>query len=545
MPKVSVIIATYNRSHFVCEAIESVLNQTFLDFEIIVIDDGSKDNTKQVLEKYGSRIHYIFQENKGRAESRNTGIKNTKGEYIAFLDDDDIWLPNKLEKQVAFLDSHPEIGLVHTFVELIDEQGLLLQKETEKCFKFYRKAMKLGYAYEGMSQLCIMFLSTVVVRKDCFEKVGFFDLSIPAFEDWDFYLRFALEYRIGTISEPLVKFRLHKAHSTLSEFTYGRIQTSMKHLAMLDSRNNFPFRNQVRYNFYIHLANAYYIDIQSAMFRYYALKAIKLNPLILFCPRLILHFLLSFVPVRMMQMMRANIYPERIIPEEAFGGPLAAHLKRYNFAKQFCANKIVLDAACGVGYGAHYLAEVAKEVVGVDASLEAIAYAKEHYQRENIRFKVMNVHNLEFPDKYFDIVCSFETLEHLQEPIRFISKVKWVLKDDGVFIVSTPHVKRTTYNPKNPYHKVEFSYKDFEGFLKKYFKNVKIFGQRRLQSILHYHLQKIDIFHLRALLPSFLRRRICHTVATRAWDEAGIKDFVISKEGVKRATELIGICKNF
>jgi glycosyltransferase involved in cell wall biosynthesis/ubiquinone/menaquinone biosynthesis C-methylase UbiE len=555
MPKVSVVIATYNRGHFICGAIESAFAQTFKDFEVIVVDDGSSDNTKEELEKYASRIHYIFQENKGRAEARNTAIMAAKGEYVAFLDDDDIWLPHKLGRQVAFLDSNPDIGLVHAFVEMIDEGGCLLQKETNKWRKLYMKAMKIGYTYEGMSRFCVMFLSTVMVRRNCIGQVGLFDSGIRAFEDWDVYLRIALKYRIGTIRQPLVRHRLHRTHTTMPEFIQGQIKVSMKHLAIADSSCGLALRNRIRHNFYIRLGNAYYTDTQLAMFRYYVLKALKLNPLILFFPRLILHFFLSLMPVRMVQVARvlkrlqsynANIYPERIIlEEETFSGPLAAHLKRYDFAKHFCANKVVLDAACGTGYGSHYLAEFAKEVIGIDISKEAITYAKEHYQRENIQFKAMDVHNLEFPDKYFDAVCSFETLEHLEEPVKFVSEVKRVLKDDGIFIISTPYTKRTTYNPKNPYHKVEFSRKEFEGFLKKYFMNVEIFGQRRLQSIFHYYLQKIDIFHLRAMLSPFVRRKICHAVATQSWDEADLRDFTISKERLKRTTELIGVCKDF
>jgi 2-polyprenyl-3-methyl-5-hydroxy-6-metoxy-1,4-benzoquinol methylase len=384
------------------------------------------------------------------------------------------------------------------------------------------------------------------------DRIGLFDPNTVSFEDWDFYLRFALEYRIGTILEPLVRFRIHKAHTTMDEFTHGRINTAMKHLAMLDSRNNFPFRNRVRHNFYTHLANAYYIDMQLTMFRTYALKAIKLNPLILFRSRLGLHFLLSLMSPRVNQKIRqlkglqfrkAHLYPERIIPEETFGGPLASHLKRYDFIKLFCVNKMVLDAACGVGYGAHYLAKNAKEVIGVDNCEEAIAYAKEHYKKVNIQFKVMDVCNLEFPDRYFDMVCSFETLEHLDDLEKFISEVERVLKEDGIFVVSTPHVKKSTRNPKNPYHKAEFSPKEFEGLLKKHFMTVEILGQRRLQSNFHYYLQKIDIFHLRAILSAFIRRKICHAVATRSWDEADLSDFVISKEGIRRATELIGVCR--
>lgn len=237
-----------------------------------------------------------------------------------------------------------------------------------------------------------------------------------------------------------------------------------------------------------------------------------------------------------------NVYPERIIPEETFGGPLASHLKRYDFAKPFCTNKIVLDAGCGVGYGSCYLAEVAKEVIGVDNSEEAIAYAKEHYQRENIQFRVIDVHKLTFPDRYFEVVCSFETIEHLDNPGGFVLEIKRLLKDDGVFIISTPYVKKTNYNPKDPYHKIEFSSEDFQDLLSKHFMQVEIFGQKRLQSIFHFILQKIDILHLRAILPTFLRQEICHAVGTRSWDEANLEDFLISKERIRQSTQLLGIC---
>lgn len=238
-----------------------------------------------------------------------------------------------------------------------------------------------------------------------------------------------------------------------------------------------------------------------------------------------------------------NTYPERIIPEETYGGPLAVHLNLYNFARQFCKDKIVLDAACGVGYGSAYLSEEAGKVIGLDISAEAISYAKEYYQRKNIQFKVMDVCNIDFPDQYFDLACSFETLEHLDEPVKFIYEIKRVLRDGGIFIVSTPCAKKTTYQPKNPYHKVEFSSDDFEGFLKRHFVKVEVLGQRRSQSIFHYYLQRIDIFHLRALLPNFARRKVCHALATRSWDEAGLGDFIISKEGLRRSLEVIGVCQ--
>jgi glycosyltransferase involved in cell wall biosynthesis/ubiquinone/menaquinone biosynthesis C-methylase UbiE len=550
MSRVSVIIPTHNRAHFLAEAINSVLNQSFKGAQIIVIDDGSTDNTRQMLGQYGDRVEYIYQQNSGRAQARNIGIKAAKGDYIAFLDDDDIWLPEKLEKQVAFLDAHCDIGLVHTFTEAIDEQGFLLAKETRERFNSYRKSMRIGYTYEGMSRYCTMFISSVIVRRRCLEEMELFDTVTETFEDWDFYLRFSLKYRIGTLPQALVRFRIHKAHSTLSEFTQGRVATSMKHLSRLVSGGGL-FPGRVRYNFYLHLANAYYVDAQLVMFRFFARKAIRFNPLILFSSRLGLHFLCSMIPANIMTRIRqlknpaAKIYayPERIIPEETPSGPLSSHLKRYDFARQFCKDKSVLDAACGVGYGSGYLAEVAREIISVDIAQEAIIYAQKHYQKENIQFRVGDVTSLEFPDKYFDVVCAFETLEHLDKPEEFIAEVRRVLKQEGEFILSVPHVKNTRYTPQNPYHRIEYSQNDLEAILKKYFRTVEIFGQRRKQSLLHYYLQRIDIFHLRALLPNFARRKICHALVTHSWDEVNFGDLVITKKGIRRSTELIGICR--
>jgi glycosyltransferase involved in cell wall biosynthesis/ubiquinone/menaquinone biosynthesis C-methylase UbiE len=551
MPKVSVVITTYNRAHFLSDAIDSVLNQTFKGVQIIVIDDGSTDNTRQILGRYGDRIEYVYQQNAGRAQARNIGIKAAQGDYIAFLDDDDIWLPEKLEKQIIFLEAHQDIGLVHTFTEVINEQGFLLEEETRQRLKSYRKSMKIGYTYEGMSRYCTMFISSVILRSRCLDEMEFFDSTTETFEDWDFYLRFSLKYRIGIIPQALVRFRVHKVHSTLDEFTHGRITTAMKHLARLDSGGNFCSPNRVRYNLYLHLANAYYIDAQLIMFRFFARKAIRLNPLILFHSRLGLHLLSSIVPTNIIGWIRQlknpatkiSVYPERIIPAETPSGPLSSHLKRYDFARQFCQAKVILDAACGVGYGSNYLAQVAQEVIGVDISQEAITYAQEHYQRENIQFKVSDVTNLEFPDEYFDLVCTFETLEHLAKPEKFIDCVRRLLKPEGEFIFSVPHVKNTRYAPSNPYHYIEFSQKDLETILKKYFKSVEIFGQRRKQSNLHYYLQIIDIFHLRARLPNFARRKICHALVTHSWDEVNLEDIFITKEKISHSSELIGICR--
>lgn len=302
MPKVSVIISTCNRSRFVCGAIESVLRQDFKDFEIIVVDDGSTDTTKEVVSKY-KNIRYIYQENKGRSEARNTGIRAASAEYVSFLDDDDIWLDGKLYKQVIFLNSHPETGLVHTFSEVADEDGNILGKETEKRLNFYKQAIKIGYTYEGMSQLCIMFLSTVMLRKECFSRVGFFDGDIPAFEDWDFYLRLSLEYRISLIPEILVKYRLHKKNTSSNEFIHGRIQTALKHLAILDSLD-CRRRAVISSNFYMQLTETYYNASQYQNFRHYILKAIRLRPTLLSRFTVMAHLLISILPKKVLRIFK-------------------------------------------------------------------------------------------------------------------------------------------------------------------------------------------------------------------------------------------------
>jgi SAM-dependent methyltransferase len=175
-------------------------------------------------------------------------------------------------------------------------------------------------------------------------------------------------------------------------------------------------------------------------------------------------------------------YPERIVPDETEPGIVAIHLKRYEFARPWCAAKDVLDAGCGVGYGSAYLAETARRVVGVDRSEEAIDYARRRYARPNVEFRRGDLLALTEPDGSFDAVCAFETIEHLPDPDSFLRQVTRVLRPDGVFVVSTPQAARTTRSPENPFHEVEYSRDDFEQLLGRHFAGVELYGQRRLQT---------------------------------------------------------------
>ncbi len=204
---VSVIIATYNRSHYLPEAIESVLNQTYKDFEIIVVDDGSTDETRTVVKRYGKRVGYIYQENAGVLSARNTGIKNSKGVFLAFLDDDDLWLERMLERTVETLEkSGEDVGVAYVDCRYF--------KESERN-KLINKGMRhySGDVFDELLKANFMPINTVLIKKECIDKVGGFDETIEGYEDWDLLLRIAFAgFKFEFIDERLSFIRVHDTH---------------------------------------------------------------------------------------------------------------------------------------------------------------------------------------------------------------------------------------------------------------------------------------------------------------------------------------------
>jgi glycosyltransferase involved in cell wall biosynthesis len=194
--KVNVIIPTYNRAELLREAIESVLAQAYQDSELLVVDDGSTDRTRELVAVYGKRVTYIFQENRGVSSARNLGIRASTGELIAFLDSDDLWLPEKLEQQVTIMDQHPELQLCHT-EEIWIRRGLRVNPK--KKHKKYS-----GYIFQYCLPLCVISPSSVLIRRTLFDKVGYFDEHLPACEDYDLWLRITKEYPVHFIEKPLL-----------------------------------------------------------------------------------------------------------------------------------------------------------------------------------------------------------------------------------------------------------------------------------------------------------------------------------------------------
>jgi len=231
MPQVSVVIATYNRAGFICDAIDSVLAQTFTDYEILVVDDGSTDRTPQVLEKYGDRIRYFCQAHRWQAAALNRGIRESRGTYIAFLDDDDIWLPDKLAVQMRFLQDHPSTGVVCSRAWSVNLQGEvvgLLQKRNGNDGTFVS-------LYE---QHCsdIVFAS-LVVRKEILEEVGGLDETLKSTQDFDLYLRLAKKHPVVYLDIPLLKYRWHHHTKTNDKVQKCRdrlrVITKPEHMAHL------------------------------------------------------------------------------------------------------------------------------------------------------------------------------------------------------------------------------------------------------------------------------------------------------------------------
>ena len=269
-PLVSVIIPTYNRTNLIGGAIQSVLNQTFQDFEIIVIDDGSTDNTEETVNSFNNiKIRYIsHSNNRGVSAARNTGIRASRGEYIALLDSDDEWLPGKLDKQIKVLQSESsEVGVVYSDLFYIDENGKNMNK--------LRNPEKGGYIYEDLlSKNCMSPPSTLLIKKECFNRVGLFDNLLNAQEDWDMCIRIAKYYRFALIKIPLVKYRLHS--NQVSKNLGVKIITANR--ILVKYADELEIRRRARSKHYFYIGNRFCHMGKTKEGQRYLLKAISLYP---------------------------------------------------------------------------------------------------------------------------------------------------------------------------------------------------------------------------------------------------------------------------
>jgi len=196
MPKVSVIIPTHNRARIVGEAIDSVLSQGYDDFELIVVDDGSTDRTEGLVASYFPRLSYLYQRHRGVSAARNLGIASARGEYISFLDSDDLWLKEKLASQMRYMESHPACLICYTD-EIWIRKGVRVNPMNK-----HRKYS--GMIFEQCLPLCIVSPSSVLIARTLLDDVGLFDETLEVCEDYDLWLRIAARYPLAFINTPLI-----------------------------------------------------------------------------------------------------------------------------------------------------------------------------------------------------------------------------------------------------------------------------------------------------------------------------------------------------
>ena len=271
---VSVIIPAYNYGRFIAEAIEGALGQTCPPVEVIVVDDGSTDDTLEVVGKFGERVRYLRQENSGVGAARNRGVAESVGEFIAFLDADDTWEPTKLEKQLAIFEADPEIGLVHCGMREFDsETGGTVATHVDGQAGWVADELLLWErpAIIGPG-------GTIMVRRDVFEAVGGFDERMRVSEDWDLCYRVARRYKVGFVAEPLVNYRSHPAaaHRDVSELERGMSHFYQK--AFAEGDVPAELKDRAMGNFHRTLAGSYFRSGEYAAFIKHAFKSIYRRP---------------------------------------------------------------------------------------------------------------------------------------------------------------------------------------------------------------------------------------------------------------------------
>ncbi|MFW5981370.1 MAG: glycosyltransferase family 2 protein [bacterium] len=210
MSLVSIVLPTYKRAKYLKEAVSSILGQTYHNWELIIVDDNPPDSkyrreSREVIEGFPSqeKIHYLpHQESRGGAAARNTGIKAARGEYIAFLDDDDLWEPTKLEKQIALFSKQTDLGLVYCKMYVFSEPG-------DKKY-IPQDNLVRGDVFKDMLEENYMATGTALVKKECFQKLGLFDETLPSRQDHDMFLRICREYQVDFVEEYLAGMRLHQ-----------------------------------------------------------------------------------------------------------------------------------------------------------------------------------------------------------------------------------------------------------------------------------------------------------------------------------------------
>ena len=273
-PLVSVIVPNYNYAQYLPQALDSVLAQTYRETEIIVVDDGSTDDSETVVSEYGSLVRFVRQKNQGVSTARNRGVAESKGELIAFIDADDAWLPAKLEKQVQRIVAEPEVGLVHCAVDQVGSAGDSLGSMSEGLEGSVSREFLLF-----QRPVIIAAGSTALVPRKVFEAVGGFDTRLSTSADWDLCYRIALKWKVAFVPDVLVKYRIHSTnmHANIKRMEHDMLLCYDKAFAAGVKDDNLR-RRQCYGNLHLVLAGSFFRAGQKTDFARHAVKTIWLTP---------------------------------------------------------------------------------------------------------------------------------------------------------------------------------------------------------------------------------------------------------------------------
>lgn len=280
MPKVSIIIPTFNSAHYVLDALKSVLAQSYQDFEVLIIDDGSSDNTKELLQPFVAadpdRIFYFYQDNQGLACARNTALAKARGEFIALLDADDIYLPERLAKTVAVLEDDADVCLAHANIIKMAENGDALGVVERQ------KSFLSGDIFENIFlRKAHMACPTVLFRKSCYEEFGGFDPQLARLgcEDRELWLRFAQKYKMQYVDEPLAHYRVSATSMSKNKekMMEARLYVVNK-FAPLDCKEKRFLRNAALAKIYRDVGDEFLFAHDFAQAKNYYSKAMKHHP---------------------------------------------------------------------------------------------------------------------------------------------------------------------------------------------------------------------------------------------------------------------------
>lgn len=456
MTKVSIVMSVRNQESYVLNSVKSILNQSFKDFEFIIIDDHSSDSTLDILKKIKDKRIRLFRNRRkiGLTKSLNRGLLECKGEYIARMDGDDISERDRFKIQISFLDTHPNVGVVGSWVKTIDEKGTVIGYKQFPQFDSQIRD-KLFY-YNPIRH------STVVFRKSLIDNYGLYDENLDGAEDYDLWLRFAKYTRLHNLSYHLLKYRIHKESvSTLQEKKV--LKSAIR--ARIKSLKSYGYRYFLLFPVFVSVVS-YYLPSNIK-------KVVRISIFNLFKYTILIFqktAMLTSVGMRLVKY--TGKYKEIMHPKH-----LTKEGKEW-FLAYIKKNYTVLDIGCNNGQNTAKAATKCKKVIGFDFDENLLKIAQRDIKRKkinNIKLIRSNAeHKLPFRDNTFDVVLFFAVLEHLVNRKQAVQEVSRVLKPAGTLLLSVPnkdttwkrmqrHARLSYYSDAD--HKIEFTKNSIKSLL--------------------------------------------------------------------------------